>query len=63
MGALAYFGGVSALVVPDNLKAAVIRAAFAIDDKSVLNRVNVTILGYRCGSRPLRVGLDVEVAH
>ncbi|MBC7897954.1 MAG: DDE-type integrase/transposase/recombinase [Cytophagaceae bacterium] len=36
--AFEYFGGVPAVVVPDNLKAAVIRAAFAIDDKSVLNR-------------------------
>ena len=36
--AFKYFGGVPAVVVPDNLKAAVIRAAFAIDDKSVLNR-------------------------
>jgi len=33
-----YFGGVPAVIVPDNLKAAVIRAAFAVDDKSVLNR-------------------------
>ena len=38
MEAFAYFGGVPAVVVPDNLKAAVIRAAFAIDDKSALNR-------------------------
>jgi transposase len=29
MEAFAYFGGVPAVVVPDNLKAAVIRAAFA----------------------------------
>ena len=36
--AFEYFGGVPAVLVPDNLKAAVIRAAFAIDDKSVLNR-------------------------
>lgn len=36
--AFEYFGGVPAVVVPDNLKAAVIRAAFAVDDKSVLNR-------------------------
>ena len=31
-------GGVPATVVPDNLKAAVIRAAFSIDDQSELNR-------------------------
>ncbi len=36
--AFEYFGGVPAVVVPDNLKAAVIRAAFAIDEKSGLNR-------------------------
>ena len=33
-----YFGGVVETVVPDNLKAAVIRAAFAVDDNSQLNR-------------------------
>jgi transposase len=38
MDAFESFGGVPAVIVPDNLKAAVIRAAFAIDDKSVLNR-------------------------
>ncbi len=31
-------GGVPKVVVPDNLKAAVIRAAFGVDDDSVLNR-------------------------
>ena len=31
-------GGVPHVVVPDNLKAAVIRAAFGVDDDSVLNR-------------------------
>ena len=36
--AFEYFGGVPAVIVPDNLKAAVIRAAFAIDEKSGLNR-------------------------
>jgi len=36
--AFEHFGGVPAVVVPDNLKAAVIRAAFAVDDLSVLNR-------------------------
>ena len=34
----AELGGVPATVVPDNLKAAVIRAAFCIDDQSELNR-------------------------
>lgn len=33
-----YFGGVVETVVPDNLKAAVIRAAFAVDDATQLNR-------------------------
>ncbi len=32
------WGGVPAVVVPDNLKAAVVRAAFAIDEPCVLNR-------------------------
>lgn len=32
------FGGAVETIVPDNLKAAVIRAAFAVDDKSELNR-------------------------
>lgn len=36
--AFAELGGVPATVVPDNLKAAVIRAAFSIDDQSELNR-------------------------
>ena len=33
-----YLGGAVETIVPDNLKAAVIRAAFAVDDKSALNR-------------------------
>lgn len=33
-----FFGGVPEVIVPDNLKAAVIRAAFAADDVSELNR-------------------------
>lgn len=33
-----HFGGVVGTVVPDNLKAAVIRAAFAVDDATDLNR-------------------------
>jgi transposase len=36
--AFAYFGGVPKVIVPDNLKAAVIRAAFGVDDDPVLNR-------------------------
>lgn len=36
--AFKYFGGVVETVVPDNLKAAVIRAAFAVDDATQLNR-------------------------
>ena len=33
-----YFGGVPRVIVPDNLKAAVIRAAFGVGDEIVLNR-------------------------
>jgi transposase len=36
--AFAELGGVVETVVPDNLKAAVVRAAFTVDDKSELNR-------------------------
>jgi transposase len=36
--AFAELGGVVETVVPDNLKAAVVRAAFAVDDQSELNR-------------------------
>jgi transposase len=36
--AFTYFGGVPEVVVPDNLKAAVIRAAFGVDDEVALNR-------------------------
>ena len=36
--AFAELGGVIETVVPDNLKAAVVRAAFAVDDQSELNR-------------------------
>lgn len=36
--AFAFFGGVPKVIVPDNLKAAVIRAAFGVDDEVVLNR-------------------------
>ena len=36
--AFEYFGGVPRVLVPDNLKAAVVRAAFGVDDEAVLNR-------------------------
>jgi len=36
--AFEYFGGVPKVIVPDNLKAAVIRAAFAVDDEAVIQR-------------------------
>jgi len=36
--AFEYFGGVPRMMVPDNLKAAVVRAAFGVDDEPVLNR-------------------------
>ncbi len=36
--AFKYFGGVPKVIVPDNLKAAVVRAAFAVDDDPVIHR-------------------------
>lgn len=36
--AFEYFGGVPRVIVPDNLKAAVVRCAFGVDDDPVLNR-------------------------
>jgi transposase len=36
--AFEFFGGVPKVIVPDNLKAAVIRAAFGVDDDAVINR-------------------------
>ncbi len=41
------------MIVPDNLKAAVIRAAFAIDEKSGLNR-SYRELARHYGSRSTR---------
>jgi hypothetical protein len=38
MGAFEHFGGVPAVVVPDNLKSAVIRAAFTPSEPTTLNR-------------------------
>ena len=36
--AFEFFGGVPEVIVPDNLKSAVIRCAFGVDDELVLNR-------------------------
>lgn len=44
--AFEYFGGVPAAVVPDNLKAAVIRCAFAVDGDTTLNRSYVELARY-----------------
>lgn len=44
------FGGVPATIVPDNLKAAVIRAAFGVDDEVGLNR-SYRELARHCGFR------------
>ena len=38
IGAFEYFGGVPQVIVPDNLKAAVVRAAFGVDDDPAINR-------------------------
>lgn len=38
IAAFEYFGGVPRVIVPDNLKAAVIRAAFAVDDDPLVQR-------------------------
>lgn len=38
VAAFAFLGGVPRVLVPDNLKAAVVRAAFAVDDEPVLHR-------------------------
>lgn len=38
VAAFEFFGGVPAVIVPDNLKAAVIRAAFGVDDDPVIQR-------------------------
>lgn len=44
--AFEHFGGVPAVIVPDNLKAAVVRCAFAVDDSSTLNRSYVELARY-----------------
>ena len=36
--AFAYFGGVPRVIVPDNLKAAIVRASFGVDDEAALTR-------------------------
>jgi transposase len=41
--AFAAFGGVPEVIVPDNLKAAVVRCAFGVDEPSVLNRSYVEL--------------------
>ena len=41
--AFEYFGGVPRVIVPDNLKAAVVRAAFGVDGEPVLNRTYVEL--------------------
>ena len=38
VGAFEFFGGVPRVIVPDNLKSAVVRAAFGVDDDPALNR-------------------------
>jgi len=38
IAAFEYFGGVPRVIVPDNLKAAVVRAAFGIDDDALIQR-------------------------
>lgn len=44
--AFEHFVGVPAVVVPDNLKAAVVRCAFAVDGSSTLNRSYVDLARY-----------------
>ncbi len=44
--AFEHFGGVPAVIVPDNLKAAVVRCAFAVDGDSTLNRSYVELSRY-----------------
>ena len=44
--AFEHFGGVPAVVVPDNLKAAVVRCAFAVDGDATLNRSYLELARY-----------------
>ena len=44
--AFEHFGGVPAVVVPDNLKAAVVRCAFGVDGDSTLNRSYLELARY-----------------
>ncbi len=55
--AFEYFGGVPRTIVPDNLKAAVIRAAFGVDDEIVLNRTYSELArhyGFQIDPTPVR---------
>ena len=55
--AFEYFGGVPRVIVPDNLKAAVIRAAFGVDGEPVLNRTYRELarhFGFRIDPTPPR---------
>lgn len=44
--AFEHFGGVPAVIVPDNLKAAVVRCAFAVDGDTTLNRSYLELARY-----------------
>lgn len=44
--AFEHFGGVPAVIVPDNLKAAVVRCAFAVDGGTTLNRSYLELARY-----------------
>ena len=55
--ALAFFGGVPRVIVPDNLKSAVIRAAFGMGKDATLNRTYVELArhyGFRIDPTPPR---------
>lgn len=57
MRAFAAFGGVPKVIVPDNLKAAVIRAAFGVDAPTALNRAYCELArhyGFRIDPTPPR---------
>lgn len=57
MRAFATFGGVPKVIVPDNLKAAVIRAAFSVDGPTALNRAYCELArhyGFRVDPAPPR---------
>jgi transposase len=55
--AFTFFGGVPATIVPDNLKAAVVRAAFGMTDDCALNRTYVELArhyGFKVDPTPAR---------